>query len=187
VARCGSLLLVAAAWLVAGLAASENVQPAATGLATQGWPEFRSELGRFAVRMPGPPKQRSSSRLSLAGRIRSAEYLVEHGAAELRVEHHDLPAIARFLVSSAALLKRAQQTLVADEDARELHSVEASLHGYPARRVSFRVRGEKRLQGDALLALVGSRLYILEALQPPASAGARWLDPFFQSFRVWER
>ena len=60
-----------------------------------------------------------------------------------------------------------------------------SRQGYPAREVSFRVRAEQGLAGDALLVLVGRRLYVLVTLGPQAEREASALDRFFRSFEVW--
>jgi hypothetical protein len=60
-----------------------------------------------------------------------------------------------------------------------------SVQGYPAREVSFWVRAEQNLAGDALLVLVGSRLYVLVALGPQAERDASARDRFFRSFEVW--
>jgi hypothetical protein len=61
-----------------------------------------------------------------------------------------------------------------------------SVQGYPAREVSFRVPAEQDLAGDALLVLVGRRLYVVVALGPQAERDASARDRFFRSFEVWE-
>jgi hypothetical protein len=102
------------------------------------------------------------------------------------VEHHDLPWLAEFLLSGDALLKRAKDGLVSEEHGLELSSAAVSVQGYPAREVSFRVRAEEDLAGDALLVLVGRRLYVLVTLGPKAQRDASALERFFRSFEVWE-
>ena len=121
--------------------------------------------------------------------LKNSEYqktLVRRGATELRVEHHDLPWLATFLLSSRAILERAKNGLVSEEHGLELSSAGVSAQGYPAREVSFRVPAEQDLAGDALLVLVGRRLYVLVTLGPQAQRDASALDRFFRSFEVWE-
>ncbi len=147
---------------------------------------FRSETGRFSVRLPAPPHRSSSSQATLAGRIESAEYLVETGAVELRVELHDVPTVASLLLSDGALLERAENDLLADDRAEDERAVATQLQGHPAREVRYRLGGGDGREARALLVLVGRRLYIAVALHPPAVDDAS-VDRFFGSFAVWGR
>jgi hypothetical protein len=78
------------------------------------WLSFRSERGRFAVQLPESPEEVRDTRATLGGSVRWAEYRARHAATELRVEHHDLPWLAKFLLSGDALLKRAKNGLVSE-------------------------------------------------------------------------
>jgi hypothetical protein len=138
------------------------------------------------VQLPGSPEEIRDTRATLGGTVRWTEYRARRGATELRVEHHDLPWLATLLLSGDALLKRAKNGLVEEEHGLELSSAGVSVQGYPAREVSFRVRAEQDLTGDALLVLVGRRLYVLVSLGPRAQRDASALDRFFRSFEVWE-
>jgi hypothetical protein len=173
--RRGPGALIFAALLAAG---------AATGAGPGGQP-FRSEAGRFAVAFPGPPRYSSTSHATFAGPVRSAEYLVEAGPVELRVEIHDVPALAGLVLSDAALLRRAEGDLLGEEGAVE-HRDEATQHqGYPAREVSYRLDPSDGRDGRALLVLVARRLYIAAALHPPGAGADPVLERFFASFEVW--
>ncbi len=153
--------------------------------AERAWEPFRSEAGRFAVRLPAPPEQSRTSHGTLAGRVESAEFRVEAGAIELRVELHDVPAVASFLLSDGALLARAQHDLLTDERALEHRDFAATFQGHPAREVRYRLADGEGRDGRALLVLVGSRLYIAAALHPPGAASAPAVERFFDSFEVW--
>ena len=111
-------LLCAVAWCVAAPAA--RGETAVAPLAWEHWTEFRSEPGRFAVRLPAEPIAESSSRLTLAGRVYSTVYRFRRGDLELSVEHHDLPTLAHMFVSEQALLDRAETGLVGNEGGAEL-------------------------------------------------------------------
>jgi hypothetical protein len=168
------------------VAASAVSMMAAAGAAELKWLRFRSEWGRFAVQLPESPEEIRNTRITLGGTVRWTEYLARRGATEFRVEHHDLPWLANFLLSSDALLKRAKNGLVEEEHGYELSGAVVSVQGYPAREVSFRVPAEQDLGGDALLVLVGSRLYVVVALGPQAERDASARERFFRSFEVWE-
>jgi hypothetical protein len=171
-------------WLLA--AGSVFSMTVATAAAELEWLRFRSERGRFAVQLPGSPEEIRGTRATLGGTVHRSEYRARRGATEFRVEHHDLPWLATFLLSSDALLKRAKNGLVAEEHGLELSSALVSVRGYPAREVSFRVRAEQGLAGDGLFVLVGRRLYVLVTLGPQAEHDASALDRFFRSFEVWK-
>jgi hypothetical protein len=171
-------------WLLAAASALSMTLTAAG--ADLEWLRFRSERGRFAVQLPGSPEEIRGTRATLGGAVHWTEYRARRGATEFRVEHHDLPWLAKFLLSTDALLKRAKNGLVSEENGHELSSAVASVQGYPAREVSFRVRAEEDLAGDALFVLVDGRLYLLAALGPQAKRDASALDRFFRSFEVWK-
>ena len=173
-----------ARWLL--VAASAVWMMAAAGAAELEWPRFRSESGRFAVQLPESPEEVRDTRVTLGGIVHWSEYLARRDATEFRVEHHDLPWLATFLLSSDALLKRAKDGLVEEENGHELSGAVLSVQGYPAREVSFRVPAEQDLGGDALLVLVGSRLYVVVALGPQAERDDSARERFFHSFEVWE-
>jgi hypothetical protein len=176
-AGAGLFLAVASALSMAAAAAAAELE----------WRHYRSGWGRFAVQLPAAPEEIRDTRATLGGLVRWTEYRTRRGATELRVEHHDLPWIAKLLLSSEALLERAKDGLVSEEHGFELSSAPVSVQGYPAREVSFRVPAEQDLAGDALFVLVARRLYVLVTLGPEAQRDASALERFFGSFEVWER
>jgi hypothetical protein len=171
---CGWLLLAVCACTAA----------AADGPA---WERFRSEAGRFAVDLPAAPRITHARQRSLVGTIESAEYLAESGALELRVEHHDVPAVAAFFVSEAGMLERAQDDLVEGEEARLLTATETRIGDRLVREVRYRLRAEGGRDGRARFQHVGGRLYVQAALFPPEAAESPALERFFSSLEVWER
>lgn len=173
-----------ARWLL--VAASAIWMLAAVGAAEPEWLRFRSESGRFAVQLPESPEEVRNTRVTLGGIVYWSEYLTRRDATEFRVEHHDLPWLATFLLSGDALVKRAKDGLVEEENGHELSGAVVSVQGYPAREVSFRVPAEQDLDGDALLVLVESRLYVVVALGPQAERDASERERFLRSFEVWE-
>ena len=152
--------------------------------AEQSWARYRSEPGRFEVELPGPPALSRTAHRSFVGTIESVEYLVELGALELRVEHHDVPVVASFFVSEGGLLQRAQQDLVEGEQAQALGAEELRRDGRLVREVRYRLAPEDGRDGRARFLLVDGRLYVLAALYPPERRADPALERFFDSFAV---
>jgi hypothetical protein len=145
------------------------------------WIAFRSEPARFAVELPQAPVEARSSSLTAAGRVRTSEFTSRDGAAEFRIEVHELPALATWLQSEASLLARAERDFAADEGARDLVSRARPRAGHPGRHLAY-TAGDGRA-GRAWLVLVDRRLYLLAALEP--SARAEQAERFFVSFETW--
>lgn len=150
---------------------------------TGDWREFRSDADRFAVLLPGPPVHTVSSRLTAVGRLRSDEFRSMWGEAEFRVEVHEVPVVARWLMSDASLLERAAGDLLEDEEARDVRIDDDADGDPPERRAAYRVPDGRA--GEVRLVLVRERLYILAALWPLAAAEGEGRRRFFSSFEVW--
>jgi hypothetical protein len=128
----------------------------------------------------------SSSRATLAGRVRSQEWRVEADGVELRVERHELPALASWLLPAGALLERAQRDLVADEGGTALRERESAFAGHPARELHYRVSAQGGRNGRALFVLADARLWLVAALYPEGAAAAQRVERFFASFAFSE-
>ena len=185
-ARGARLLAIVAVLAPAGAVLGAGVDWRGLPPAGTEWVEVRSAPGRFSVRMPERPDQIAHSRFTMAGPVRTVEYSVRRGETELRVEHHDLPRLAEMLISDAALLDRAASDLVADEGGVDPRVVRASVRGHPAREVSFRIGERAGLACEALLVLVGRRVYVLVSLHPQEAADVAASERFLGSFQVWE-
>jgi hypothetical protein len=175
-------LLAAAAAAPAAPAGSGAAAAAGPAPASDGWQLFRSQAGRFAVELPAAPVARAGSHMTLGGRIEFAVYRVESGGSELRIEHHEVPRLARVFLSDAALLGRAESDFLSDEDAAEVSARSMRVQGHPARELRYRVR-DRDVAGRARFLLAGGRLYLLAVLRAGGAADAG-LDRFFDSFRL---
>jgi hypothetical protein len=183
--RPGAARVLAASLLVWAVAAPHaGADPGRSRPPPPDWAAYRSQAGRFSVRLPEPPSEQTSARFTLGGRVHSAVYRVHLARAELRVEHHDMPRAALWLFSPDWMLDRALDDFLADEEGSDILAEAATRQGYPARELSYRTvdDGEPR-EGRALLVLVDRRLYVLASLRSPAISEA-WLEPFFRSFQV---
>jgi hypothetical protein len=146
---------------------------------------YRSEAGRFSVDFPAETpsiRELAGSKFSITSN--DVQHTAFVGDTEFAVEIHDIPRVAKFLLSSDYILERAVRGMLDDIGGREVDSVEASLQGEPAREVRFEIPDQK-LAGKLLLVLAGRRLYLVtvqhpESIEPPSA-----IEPFFESFSFW--
>ena len=161
---------------VSGIAAAD--EPGAAS-----WTHFRSDEGRFEVTLPRSPVRETISRDTWLGAVTESKYSAERDGTVFAVEHHDLPRAAATLVPAGAILRRARNGILADEDGRELAWKDCTLAGREARELTYEVPGDPPYVEKLVLLLVGSRLYIV-------GAGSSETDPrdhhtaFFDSFHL---
>lgn len=142
------------------------------------WRELRSESEGFAVALPGSPAESRTSHWTALGPVHVRAWESVHGEGSLRIEAHQLPRLARSLLSDDALLRRAAGGLVEDVGGSERENLAARVSGWPARSVRWSA-GERG--GAARLVLSERRLYVLIAEQTDPAAAER----FFASLEIW--
>ena len=170
------LLLVA----LTGLAAP---QARADGLA---WTPYESPAGRFRVLLPAPPLPTSDVFKSRAGSVPEVGVETQAGGLVLKVERHELPALACLLLPDQRILAFAASGLLDDRSGR-LESEEPTLfQGHPARTLRYARTDLADREEEARLVLVGHRLYIAVARSDGASDAREEIARFFNSFEVWE-
>jgi hypothetical protein len=177
--------LILALRAVADAAAEPPASPTSGPQAADHAGRFRSEAGRFEVDMPGTPTIVSTSRRTLGGRVSSTKYYVERDAFEFRVEHHDLPGMARIALSVGGILGRAKNDFLAAVGGRERGFVEAPVQGNPGRALTFEIPGDRPLLGEGLLALVGNRLYVVAAMHRAGDPSSGSVGRLVETFTVW--
>ncbi len=100
------------------------------------------------------------------------------------VEIHDIPRVAKLLLTSHYILERTAKGMLEDIGARELDSAEISLQGEPAREVVFEIP-DREFTGRLLLILAGRRLYLVSVRHPQSIDPPGSIAPFFESFSFW--
>ena len=156
------------------------------------WRAYRSEVGRFAVDLPDVPRHQRWTRNTWGGLVESAEFGVETEKLWLRVETHDLPRTARWLMSPISLLKRAARGLLDDERGELVDARQLEVQDHPAWEVSYRIAASETDNsagssaiGRARFVLVADRVYLLSTVsrsgKKPEASIARFLD----SFHFW--
>ena len=146
------------------------------------WLTYRDpELG-FSVDLPGDPVRTRSSQLTPAGRVRSDVMVAFLGGTEFRIEVHEIPLLARWLVSEEGLLERAAADLLHDEGAASAQQTPERFGEHAGRRVVYTDRGGR--PGEGWFVLAGGRLFLMAVLWPLDDAARPGRARFFDSFAL---
>jgi hypothetical protein len=154
--------------------------------ATAGEPfAYRSEAGRFSVDLPAEPpsvRELTGSKFSITDN--NVLHTVVADGAEFAIEIHDIPRIAKLLMTSRYILDRSVAGMLEDIGAREVDSAEASFQGEPAREVTYEIP-DRAFTGRLLLVLAERRLYLVSVQHSRSIAPPGSIAPFFESFSFW--
>jgi hypothetical protein len=146
---------------------------------------YRSEAGRFSVDFPAESpsvRELTGSKFSITDNNALHTVLAEE--VEHSVEIHDIPRIAKLLLTSDYILDRSVEGMLEDMGAREVDSAEASFQGMPAREVVFE-NTDRALTGRLLAVLAERRLYLVTVQHPQSISPPGSIAPFFESFSFW--
>lgn len=147
------------------------------------WIPVRSEEGRFRAEFPHEPEVTTSSRMSWLGRVTIGFAELTLDDATFGVTFHDLPTLAK-LLDAQWILERVERELIESLDASLEHGEETTYQDYPARLVRYAFPSREGWREEALLVLVGRRLYIVSASghRPDWQRDA---SRFFAAFALW--
>jgi len=156
------------------------------------WREYVSEAGRFSVELPDQPRQSHWTRNTWGGEVESAEFGVETDDVRLRIETHDMPRIARWVMSPLDLLKRASRGLMDDDGGEVVGTRKFEVQNHPAWEVSYRIAdspeddfAETGAIGLARFVLVADRVYLLSTVHRSGRAPEAAITRFLDSFQFW--
>jgi hypothetical protein len=146
---------------------------------------YRPEAGRFSVDLPGEsPSVRELTGPKFSITSNDVQHTALVGDAEFAVEIHDIPSVAKFLLTSDYILERAVRGMLDDIGGRAIDSVEVSLQGEPAREVRYEIP-DREFTGRLLLVLAERRLYLVSVQHPQSIDPPSSITPFFESFSFW--
>jgi len=146
---------------------------------------YRSEAGRFSVNLPAETpsvSELAGSKFSITDN--DVRYTVFFEGAEFAVEIHDIPRVAKLLLTSHYILERSVKGMLEDIGARKVDSADVSVLGQPAREVAFEIP-DRTFTGRLLLILAGRRLYLVSVRHPRSADPPDAIAPFFESFSFW--
>ena len=122
-----------------------------------------SPEGGFRATFPEAPRFEEHADATLLGTLRTRSWDVDRGALRLRVERHDLPALAATLLSADLLLGRAERGLLEDLAARDVEAEVAPWGTHPGRRLRYEPGDRPGEREEARLVLAGRRMYVVFA------------------------
>ena len=146
---------------------------------------YRSEIGRFSVDFPAAsPSVRELSGSKFSITCNDVRHTVFAEGAEFAVEIHDIPRVAKLLLTSHYVLERSVKSMLEDIGAREVDSVGVSVQDQPAREVVFEIP-DREFTGRLLSILAGRRLYLVSVRHPRSIDPPGAIEPFFERFSFW--
>jgi hypothetical protein len=151
-------------WIACVLLAGATLSgPSAAEALAEAAPSFHSDEGGFKAPFPEAPRYEEKRETTLLGVLRTRSWEVERAALRLRVERHDVPALATVALGAEALLERAARGLIADVDAQALRDEPVRLRTHPGRHLRYEPGDRPGETEDAWLYLLGRRLYVIFA------------------------
>jgi hypothetical protein len=150
-----------------------------------GWTTYTSTEGRFAVDLPGPPRQQSQTLNTAVGPVQMYTYMHEFagGARAYMISFNDYPAAMIQRGNSQRMLDGARDGIVRNLDGTVLNERHFNFGRYPARELQIRVPRQHAVV-TARVYLVGARLYQTLALSRENDPVGGENTYFLQSFRL---
>ncbi|MCH7680623.1 hypothetical protein IID10_14870, partial [candidate division KSB1 bacterium] len=110
----------------------------------------------------------------------------------LRIETHDMPRLARWVMSPLDLLKRASRGLLDDDGGEVVGTRKFEVQNHPAWEVSYWIADSPEDDfaatgaiGLARFVLVADRVYLLSTVHRSGRAPEAAITRFLDSFQFW--
>lgn len=173
-ARCG-LALIAASGLIASEAGADEA-----------WTTFTSKDGRFSVDMPGEPVKTETHQKSFIGTVTNQIFTAASGKDTFTVDYSDIPHFALHFAGPDTIYEHAKGALLKQTFSKQTSYTDATVSGAKGKRLVYDtppVQGHPEMRGDALLVLVGTRLYVIDGVVPAAEAETK-SERFLSSMKI---
>jgi hypothetical protein len=166
-------ILLAAFWLVA----MTSLGPlGAAARAQDAWTTFTSKDGGFSVDMPGQPAKTQTQQKSFVGTVTNHIFTAVSGTDRFTVDYSDIPHFALHFAGPDTIYEHAKGALLQQTFGKETAYTDATVSGTTGKRLVYDTPpapGHPAMRGDAVLVLVGTRLYVIDAVVPEAEADAK--------------
>jgi len=172
-------LLASTAIAIAGLLASE-------ALADPAWTKFTSKKGLFSVQLPDLPEKTKTEQKSFVGTVTNHIYTVESGHDTFTVDYSDIPHFALHFAGPDTIYEHAKGALLKKTFGKQTSYTAVTVSGSKGMRLVYDTPpadGHPEMRGDAILVLVGTRLYVVDGVVPEAQADAK-AKQFLSSFAI---
>ncbi len=155
----------------------------------QDWTEFSPEGARFAVKMPGVPKENTQSIDTPSGNVKITLYGIESDGTAFMVMVSELPPDT-LKKNVKELLDEARDKGVQNSRGTLREEKEIELNGFPGREMVLDLP-ESRMRGGGIyrgrIYLVGRLHYQAISLVPKPKAKSDVMGAFLDSFRLKDR
>ena len=140
------------------------------------WTTFTSEEGRFSVLVPDEPVKSELRQHSFVGTVVDHIFTSEASDASYTVDYSDIPHFALDFAGPDTIYEHAKGALLKKTFGKPTSYTDASVSGAAGKRLVYDTPpapGRPKMRGDAVLVLVGSRLYVIDVVSPESVAEAR--------------
>jgi len=140
------------------------------------WTTFTSKEGRFSVDVPGQPVETETRRHSFIGTITNYIFTTESGDDTYTIEYSDIPHFALDFAGADKIYEHAKGALLKRTFGKATSYEDVTVSGERGKRLVYDTPpapGHPRMRGDAILVLVGTRLYVIDCVVPEADADAK--------------
>jgi hypothetical protein len=140
------------------------------------WTTFTSKAGGFSVTMPGSPVQKETQQSSFVGTVTNHIFTAASGSDQFTVDYSDIPRFALDFAGADTIYDHAKGALLQRTYGKEISYGDTTVSGAAGKSLVYdtpRVQGQPAMRGDAILVLVGARLYVIDGVVPAAEADAK--------------
>lgn len=162
--------------------ASQTASATGASTASPRWQDYHSERGRYSVRLPGKPTERTLTWTSTEGNADVVLVELQLGDVAFGSSHTEYPQIVRTKTAAdqKSVLDAARDSLVHHVKGKLVDETLKPMGKHPGRRLTIRqADGQSTIHGRMLLA--GSVLYQLTVTTPGTelpAPGTRFLESF---------
>jgi len=155
--------------------------------ADQDWKTFTSEEGRFSISVPAQPVKSETSQKSFIGTVTNHVFTSASGPEDsFTVDYSDIPHFALHFAGPDTIYEHAKGALLQKTFGKATAYRDVSVADAKGKRLIYdtpKAPGHAAMRGHAILLLVGTRLYVVDAVLQESEADAN-ADRFLSSFAV---
>jgi hypothetical protein len=155
--------------------------------ADQDWKKFTSEQGRFSISVPAQPVKSETSQKSFVGTVTNHVFTSESGKDDsFTVDYSDIPHFALHFAGADTIYEHAKGALLKQTFGKATAYSDVSVGDAKGKRLVYdtpEAPGHAAMRGHAILLLVGTRLYVVDAVLEESEADTK-AERFLSSFEI---
>jgi len=151
-----------------------------------GWTHFASKPGRFSVDVPVRPVPSKTQQKSFIGTVTNHIFTATSGEDLFTVDYSDIPDFALHFAGPGTIYEHAKGALLKKTYGTQISYSDVAVGGAAGKRLTYDTPpapGYPKMRGDAILLLVGNRLYVIDGVVPDSEADAK-SQRFLSSFQI---